>query len=65
VVRIHTAFIILRMVVTKCWNMRFTMVRLSEVTLTDFQVGVPLGILVDCQCHINYDLSIDLVVLAI
>ena len=57
---IHTAFVILRMVMTEGRNVRFAMVRLREITFADFQFRVPLRILVDCEGHVNYDLSIDL-----
>jgi hypothetical protein len=50
---------------TKCRDYGFPFVRLGEIALTYFQLRVPLGIFVDCQCHVNYDLSIDLVVLGI
>jgi hypothetical protein len=51
------------MVITKYRDVRFTLVRLNEIDLDDLQVRIPLGIFINCQSHVNNDLSINLIIL--
>jgi len=50
------------MVITKYRDVRFTLVGLSEIDLDDLQVRIPLGVFINCQSHVNNDLSINLII---